>query len=66
MGLATDSEPVLILLTLASLICDRWLGEDQTLLRLVTAFDTKEADVAAFIASAERHAARANEKVVSR
>jgi len=41
----------------------RWLGEDQTLLRLVTAFDTKEADVAAFIASAERHAARANEKV---
>ncbi len=41
----------------------RWLGEGQTLLRLVTAFDTKEADVAAFIASAERHAARANEKV---
>ena len=41
----------------------RWLGEDQTLLRLVTAFDTKEADVAAFIASAKRHAARANEKV---
>ena len=41
----------------------RWLGEDQTLLRLVTAFDTREADVAAFIAAAERHAARANEKV---
>ena len=41
----------------------RWLGEDQTLLRLVTAFDTREGDVAAFIAAAERHAAHANEKV---
>jgi threonine aldolase len=41
----------------------RWLGEDQTLLRLVTAFNTKEEHVAAFIAAAERHAARANEKV---
>ncbi|HZT19030.1 MAG TPA: low specificity L-threonine aldolase [Dongiaceae bacterium] len=41
----------------------RWLGENRTLLRLVTAFDTKESDVAAFIASAERHAARANERV---
>ncbi len=33
------------------------------LLRLVTAFNTKPADVEAFIASAERHAAKANEKV---
>jgi threonine aldolase len=41
----------------------RWLGEDKTRLRLVTAHDTKEADVAAFIASAKRHAARANERV---
>jgi len=41
----------------------RWLGEDKTLLRLVTAHDTKEADVAAFIASAKRHAAKANERV---
>jgi threonine aldolase len=41
----------------------RWLGEDKTLLRLVTAHNTKEADVAAFIASAKRHAARANERV---
>jgi threonine aldolase len=41
----------------------RWLGEDKTLLRLVAAHDTKEADVAAFIASAKRHAARANERV---
>jgi len=41
----------------------RWLGEDKTLLRLVTAHDTKETDVTAFIASAKRHAARANERV---
>jgi len=41
----------------------RWLGEDKTLLRLVTAHDTKEADVVAFIASAKRHAAEANERV---
>jgi threonine aldolase len=41
----------------------RWLGEDKTLLRLVTAYDTKEADVTAFIASAKRHAAKANERV---
>ncbi len=41
----------------------RWLGEGKTLLRLVTAHDTKEADVAAFIASAKRHAAQANERV---
>ncbi len=41
----------------------RWLGDDKTLLRLVTAHDTKEADVTAFIASAKRHAARANERV---
>ncbi|MEA2782725.1 MAG: threonine aldolase [Rhodospirillaceae bacterium] len=41
----------------------RWLGEDKTLLRLVTAFNTKEADVAAFIAAARRHAATANERV---
>jgi threonine aldolase len=41
----------------------RWLGEDKTLLRLVAAHDTKEADVTAFIASAKRHAARANERV---
>jgi threonine aldolase len=41
----------------------RWLGDDKTLLRLVTAHDTKEADVSAFIASAKRHAARANERV---
>jgi threonine aldolase len=41
----------------------RWLGEDKTLLRLVTAHDTKEADVAGFIASAKRHAAEANERV---
>ena len=41
----------------------RWLGEDRTLLRLVTAFDTREADVAAFIAAVERHAARADERV---
>ncbi len=41
----------------------RWLGEDKTLLRLVTAHDTKEADVAAFIAAARRHAAEANERV---
>ncbi len=32
-------------------------------LRLVTAFNTKEADVAAFIAAARRHAATANERV---
>jgi len=41
----------------------RWLGDDKTLLRLVTAHDTKEADVTAFIASAKRHAAQANERV---
>jgi len=42
---------------------DRWLGTDKTLLRLVTAHNTKEADVAGFIASAKRHAARTNERV---
>jgi threonine aldolase len=41
----------------------RWLGEGHTLIRLVAAFDTKESDVAAFIAAAERHAARAGERV---
>jgi threonine aldolase len=34
----------------------RWLGEDRTLLRLVTAFNTKLTDVAAFIECAQRHA----------
>jgi threonine aldolase len=34
----------------------RWLGEDRTLLRLVTAFNTKVTDVAAFIERAQRHA----------
>ncbi len=42
---------------------NRWLGEDKSLVRLVTAHDTKEADVGAFLASAKRHAARANERV---
>lgn len=37
----------------------RWPGEGARLLRLVTAFDTKEADVDAFIESAKRHAAAA-------
>ena len=39
----------------------RWLGEDKQRLRLVTAFDTKETDVDAFVAAAARHAATANE-----
>jgi len=38
----------------------RWLGDDQSLVRLVTAFDTKEADVATFIASAASHSALQN------
>jgi threonine aldolase len=37
----------------------RWIGEDQTLLRLVTAFNTKSVDVAKFINSARRHAGAA-------
>jgi threonine aldolase len=41
----------------------RWLGEDKTRLRLVTAFNTKPADIEAFIASTKRHAAKANERV---
>ena len=41
----------------------RWLGEDKTRLRLVTAFNTRAADVEAFVASAKRHAAKANERV---
>lgn len=41
----------------------RWLGEDKTRLRLVTAFNTRPADVEAFVASARRHAEKANEKV---
>jgi threonine aldolase len=41
----------------------RWLGENKPRLRLVAAFNTKESDVAAFIASAKRHAATANERV---
>jgi len=41
----------------------RWLGEDKQRLRLVTAFNTKPADIEAFIASARRHAAKANERV---
>jgi threonine aldolase len=41
----------------------RWLGEDQTLIRLVSAFNTKESDVAAFIAAAERHAGPERERV---
>jgi len=43
--------------------CYRWLGEDKQRLRLVTAFNTRPADVEAFIASARRHAAKANERV---
>jgi threonine aldolase len=35
----------------------RWPGEGARLVRLVTAFNTKESDVDAFIASARRHAA---------
>lgn len=35
----------------------RWPGEGATLLRLVTAFNTRGADVDAFIASAQRHTA---------
>jgi threonine aldolase len=35
----------------------RWPGEGARLLRLVTAFDTRDEDVDAFIASARRHAA---------
>lgn len=35
----------------------RWPGEGTRLLRLVTAFDTRDADVDAFLASARRHAA---------
>jgi threonine aldolase len=42
---------------------NRWLGDDKTMLRLVTAHNTTEADVASFIASAKRHAAQANERV---
>ena len=41
----------------------RWLGEDKPRLRLVTAFNTKPADVEAFIAAAKRRAATANERV---
>jgi threonine aldolase len=41
----------------------RWLGEDKPRLRLVAAFSTREADVAAFVDSAMRHAAAANERV---
>jgi threonine aldolase len=41
----------------------RWLGDSHRLLRLVTAFNTRPADVEAFIASAERHARQANERV---
>jgi len=35
----------------------RWPGEGERLVRLVTAFNTRETDVDAFIASARRHAA---------
>ena len=41
----------------------RWLGEDKTRLRLVTAFNTRPVNIEAFIASARRHAAKANERV---
>lgn len=34
----------------------RWPGEGARLIRLVTAFDTRDADVDAFVASARRHA----------
>ncbi|WP_017716487.1 threonine aldolase family protein [Kamptonema formosum] len=34
----------------------RWEGEDSTLLRIVTAFNTKKEDVAAFVEAAERYA----------
>jgi len=34
----------------------RWPGEGARLIRLVTAFDTRDADVDAFVASAHRHA----------
>jgi len=37
----------------------RWPGEGARLLRLVTAFDTRNADVDAFVAAARRHAAAA-------
>ena len=41
----------------------RWLGEDKQRLRLVTAFNSKPADIDAFVAAARRHAAKANERV---
>jgi len=40
-----------------------WQAEDRLLARLVTAFNTREADVDAFIASARRHAGAAKERV---
>lgn len=39
----------------------RWLDERSTTIRLVTAFDTREADVAALIEAVRHHAARAAE-----
>ena len=42
----------------------RWGGETATTLRLVTAFDTRDADVEAFVATARRHAGNKDQKIV--
>ena len=42
----------------------RWGGETATTLRLVTAFDTRDADVEAFVAAARRHAGNKDQKIV--
>jgi len=50
-------EPVIAGLLADGFAFHRWPGEGARLLRLVTAFDTRDADVDAFLASARRHAA---------
>lgn len=49
-------EPVVAGLLADGFSFHRWGGEDAAVIRLVTAFDTRPEDVAAFVAAAQRHA----------